>query len=169
MKRSFVIFLLMSVCAVASATDLAMGVVRLSLGMEKEAVLKALGQHYTVKSQPNLGEMHSIFKENKPPFTSIGYVSFREGKLTWASRQWADSKTVTASDYASTLFAAVESATLKSGSTATVRTTITRNPEMEIKQIEFVFSDRKISTLISDDRTHGKSVGIQEIISANKL
>ena len=168
MKRSFVVFLLMSVCAVASATDLAIGAVRVSLGMEKEAVLKALGQYYDVKSHPNLGDLHSIFKENKPPFTGIGNVSFHEGKLTWASRQWADSKTVTASDYASTLFAAIESATLQSGSAATVRTTITRNPEMEIKQIEFVFSDRKISTLISDDRTHGKSVSIQETISANK-
>jgi hypothetical protein len=67
------------------------------------------------------------------------------------------------------LFAAIEGATLKSGSAAKVRTRITRNPELEIKQIEFVFSDRKISTLISDDRTHGKSVSIQEMISANKL
>lgn len=169
MKRLFIIFLLMSVWATASATELVIGAVRLSLGMEKEAVLKALGQYYTVKSQPNLGELHSIFRENKPPFISIGSVSFYEGKLSWASRQWADSKTVTSSDYASTLFAAIESATLQSGSTATVRTTITRNPQMEIKQIEFVFSDRKISTLISDDRTYGKSAGIQEIISANKL
>jgi hypothetical protein len=61
MKRLFVIFLLTTVCAVVNATDLAIGAVRLSLGMEKEAVLKALGQYYTVKSQPNFGEHHSIF------------------------------------------------------------------------------------------------------------
>jgi hypothetical protein len=169
MKRSFVIFLLMSVCAVASATDLAIGAVRLSLGMEKETVLKALGQYYTVESQSNLDEMHSIFREDKPPFISIGAVSFRDDKLTWASRHWADSRTVTANDYASTLFAAIESATVTSGSLATVRTKITRTPELEIKQIEFVFSDRKISTLTTEGRTHGKSVTIQEIISANKL
>jgi len=166
MKRSFLIFLLMSVCALASATDLVIGAVRVSLGMEKEAVLKALGQYYTVKSQPNFGELHSIFREDKPPFISIGAVDFRDGKLDWASRHWADPRTVTASDYASTLFAVLESATVASGSLATVSTKITRTPESEIKQIEFVFSDRKISTLTSDDRTHGKSVTIQEMISA---
>lgn len=169
MKRSFVIFLLATVCAVANATDLSIGAVRIKLGTDKEAVLKALGKYYTVKRQSNFDEMHSIFKEDKPPFISIGAVSFRDDKLTWASRHWADSRTVTANDYASTLFAAIESATVSSESLATVRTKITRTPEVEIKQIEFVFSDRKISTLTAEGRSHGKSVTIQEIISANKL
>lgn len=169
MKRSFVIFLLISVCAVASATDLTIGAVRLSLGMQKDAALKALSQYYTLKSQPHLGDMYSIFIGDKPPFKNVGLITFHDGKLNWASRDWADSRTVAASDYASTLFAVIESATVRSGALVTVRTNITRNPEMEIKQIEFVFADRKISTIISDDRNYGKSVGIQEIISANKL
>jgi hypothetical protein len=101
----------------------------------------------------------------------VGTISFYQGKLTWISRQWGDfNMSNNPMEYSSALFAAIEGAAAASGSTATITTKISRIPSGEIKQIDFVFSDRKVTTIMADGRDQqlGKSVGITESMSANR-
>ena len=133
--------------------------------------LKKLKEFYVVterKSQST--EIYFITTGKEPNLKSLGTITFHEGKLDWISRNWGNfNMTNNPMEFASTLFAALEGAAAASGSTATIRTKISRIPSGEIKQIDFVFSDRKITTLISDGPAQGlgKQAGIDESVSAN--
>ncbi len=170
-KHLLNVFLLTLVLSAANASDLPIGAVRLSLGMEKENVLQKLKDFYGVTEQPMISSsLYSITADKKPNSKLLGMVTFREGKLVWISRRWGDFNTANNSmEYASALFAALEGAAAASGSTATITTKVSRVPSGEIKQIDFVFSDRKITTLISDGPAQGlgKQAGIDESVSAN--
>jgi hypothetical protein len=154
----------------ANATDLPLGAVRLSIGMDQKEALDKLGKLYTAMDQPHMGaNSFSIVSGKVPNLTFIGLVTFREGKLTWMSRDWGSfTRSSNPNDYGSALFAAIEGATSASGSMVRVDTKVTRAPELEIKQIDFVFSDRKITTLITESRSknYNSGMSISELVSA---
>ena len=171
MKKLLTAFVLSLVLSAANATDLPIGSVRLSLGMDKENALKKLKEVYGVTEQKMMsGNFYTVTTGKEPNFKLQGTLTFREGKVTWVSRTWGNfNMTNNSMEYASTLFAALEGAAAASGTTATITTKISRGPSGEIKQIDFVFSDRKITTLITDGRDQelGKQASITESISAN--
>ena len=165
--KAFFASLLMFLCiSVANATNLAIGAVNLSLGMEQALALKQLSSLYKVVDQPLMAHnSYTVVAGKDASSKLLGIVTFSEGKLKWASRNWgmfnfSDSSVV----YANTLFAVIEAATTASGSTAVISTKITRAPDLEVKNINFVFADRKISVLISEDKNYGRQANISEII-----
>jgi hypothetical protein len=171
MRHLLTAFLLTLALSAANATDLPIGSVMLSLGMDKENALKKLKESYGVLEQKIRGsEIYTVTSGKEPNFKFLGTVTFREGKLAWISRNWGNFNMANnPMEYASALFAALEGAAAASGSTATITTKVSRVPSGEIKQIDFVFSDRKITTLISDGPAQGlgKQAGIDESVSAN--
>jgi hypothetical protein len=172
MKKLLTTFVLSFVLFGANATDLPLGSVMLSLGMEQENVLKKLKEFYGVHEQPLISSsLFTVTVDKRPNSKLLGTISFYQGKLTWVGRQWGDfNMSHNPMEYSSALFAAIEGAAAASGSTATITTKISRVPSGEIKQIDFVFSDRKITTMMSDGRDQqlGKSVGITESISTHR-
>jgi hypothetical protein len=154
----------------ASAKELPLGAVRLSIGMDQKEALDKLGKLYTAIDQPHMGaNSFSIVSGKAPNSTFIGMISFYEGKINWMSRDWGNfTKSSNPNDYGSALFAAIEGATSASGSMVRVDTKVTRAPELEIKQIDFVFSDRKITTLITESRSknYNSGMSISESVSS---
>lgn len=171
MKKLLTTFVLSFVLFGANATNLPIGSVELSLGMDQENVLKKLKEFYGVNEQPQISSsFYTTTADKRPNSKFLGTISFYREKLMWISRSWGDFKmSNNPMEYSSALFAAIEGAAAASGSTATITTTISRVPSGEIKQIDFVFSDRKITTIMADGRDQelGKSVGITESVSAH--
>lgn len=168
MKHIVTALLLSFFFITASAKELSIGIVRLSLGMDQEVVLNELRKSYNVKEQE--GNYYFVSSGKEPNFKYLGHVTFSNRKLSSIQRDWGSFKlSNTSVEYASTLFAAIESATVVSGSSAKVSTRISRNPDFEVKQIDFVFTDRKITALTTESRDprYGRQAGISETVSSN--
>lgn len=151
----------------ARASDLSIGSVSLSLGMEQAAVMKELKARFHVV--PMAGDSNMFFlSESKPPNVSvIGGVSFENGRLAWIQRNWGSFSGKTNSvEVTKALFSAIESAKASFGASAIVSTTVRRIPGAEFKSVYFVFPGRKITVTTTDgDAKHGQHVSIDESVS----
>ena len=155
------------VLSVAHATDLPIGSVSLSLGMDQSTVMKELHAHFHVISVTGNKNMFFV-SENKPPNVNvIGGVSFENGRLSWIQRNWGSfSGKINPVEVSKALFSAVESAKASSGGSAVLTTSVQRIPGAEFKSIYFTFPGRKITVSTTDgDAKYGQQVSIEESVS----
>src|SRR5690606_2933230 len=100
------------------------------------------------------GQVDMFFlSESKPPNVQvIGGISFRNGRLSWIQRTWGNfDGDNNAADIAKAIFAALESATVASGSEATITTTLQRVPGLEFRTINYQFPGRKVTVTTTED------------------
>lgn len=163
----YVSLLLLCISSNAHATDLPIGAVPLSLGMEQTTVMKELRAHFHVVTVTGSSNMFYL-SESKPPNVSvIGGVSFENGRLAWIQRNWGSfAGKVNSVAVTKALFSAIDSAKAASGASAVVNTSVQRVPGAEFKSVYFVFPDRKITVSTTDgDAKYGQQVRIEESIS----
>jgi hypothetical protein len=59
-----------------------LGGVRLELGAPEAVVRRQLEEHHTITSGG------FVITKGGPPFSSVGSVTFKDGKLAWATKSW---------------------------------------------------------------------------------
>lgn len=154
------------ILSVAHATDLPIGSLSLSLGMDQSTVMKELHERFHVI--PVTGKNMFFVSESKPPNVHmIGGVSFENGRLSWIQRNWGSfSGQINPVAVSKALFSAIESARTSSGGSAAVSTSVQRIPGAEFKSIYFTFPSRKITVSTTDgDEKYGQLVSIDESVS----
>jgi len=151
--------------------DPSAGDIYLSLGMPEAVLIEKLkGFHVSpvpgsntygiaVKTKDNIGDLYKW----------IGSITFTDKKLTFISRTWYqsfnDGQTFDLADKLYHLFKQEmgERGELR----VTIKTTSTRDPDKELKSIEIIAGNKKVSLLITDSekKEYGRQVSIAEAIS----
>jgi hypothetical protein len=136
--------------------------------MEQAEVLKKLDSLYHVGNMEGDRNTFAISEGIPGNYSSIGGVSFDNGRLAWIQRRWGRFEgKVDSIDVTQALFSAIESAKGISGASASVSTEVTRVPGAETQCIYFAFPGRKITVLstVTSDGTYAKDVSISESVS----
>jgi hypothetical protein len=84
------------------------GGMMLHLGMGQAETLQLFGTIYDVKAVATAPGSFLIWSKGQPA-DYIGSVTFADGRLAYASRQWANTNTVNATDYAASVIDALRS------------------------------------------------------------
>lgn len=166
-RRTLLLLALFSGAFTAHAGELAIGGVTLSLGKERELTIRAL-QAASFSLSPNCSATASclVFERKRPDSTAIGSVTFKDGRLIAASRQWgAFQNRVNPVQISKALLAALESAQAATGAEPSIKSQVQRAPGAEFTTLEFVFPGRRVSVLTTDgDSKYGQQVSISEFI-----
>jgi len=168
MRLPIAIILAMSV-STAFAIDLPIGSVRFELGADQSSVMKRAEANFHVVSVSGQVDMFFLSESKPPNVQVIGGISFRNGRLSWIQRTWGNfDGDNNAADIAKAIFAALESATVASGSEATITTTLQRVPGLEFRTINYQFPGRKVTVTTTEDasRRGGSQVSVEESISS---
>jgi hypothetical protein len=148
------------------AADLSIGVLRLTLGADKAAVMRDAGSRYKVLTvSNNSDEFFLVDAQNNGVI--LGRVVFSGGKLVEVTRKWGSfDSTASNTDIGKALFGAIESAAANTDARAVVRTRVNRVPGAEWKSVFLEFPGRTITvtTTDADAASGGKSVDIDESI-----
>ena len=171
MLRSLVLSCAGLLCASAFAADFAIGNMPITLGADKEAVMNEAQSRFTIV--PLTGNPDTVFFSDRkaPNINVIGGVTFANGKLVSAQRNWGSfNGKVSPIEIHKALFAALEHATAQSGTQAVVTTSLQRIPGTEFKSIYFEFPGRRVylSASDADPAQGGKSVSIEEAVFIRK-
>lgn len=166
MPRRLVFLSLLLATLASQANELTLGPVTLSIGLERGPVLNSLQAHFTVS--PNCSDTASclVFKGSQSSGTHVGSVTFKDGRLVAASRQWGDFKdSVNPVLVTKALLAALESAQAASGSSAQIASSVTKVPGAELTSLQFTFPGRKVSVLTTNGNSKfWQQVSISEFI-----
>ena len=166
MPSRLLLLSLVLAAATSQASELTLGSVALSIGLERAPLLSALQANFTVS--PNCSDTAAclVFEGPQSTGTYVGSVTFKDGRLVGASRQWGGFK-----DHANpvlvtkALLAALESAATASGSRADVSSSLTRVPGADMVTLQFTFPGRRVSVLTTDGNSkYGQQVSISEFI-----
>lgn len=155
--------------SVSIATELPIGSVRFKLGADQSSVMKQAEATFHVVSVSGQSDMFFLSESKPPNVEVIGGISFKNGRLTWIQRTWGNFHgEAKAADIAKAIFAAIESATVASGSDATITTALQRVPGLEFRTINYQFPGRKVTvtTTEGDSRRGGSQVSIEESVSS---
>ena len=168
MPPRFLLLSLLLAAANSQANELTLGPVTLSLGLERGPLLGSLQAYFTVS--PNCSDTAAclVFEGPQSSGTYVGSVTFKDGRLVGASRQWGEFKDrVNPVLVTKALLAALESAGAASGSRASVSSSLTRVPGADIATLHFNFPGRRVSVLTTDGNSkYGQQVSISEFIVA---
>lgn len=151
----------------AAGADLAIGTMRFVIGTDQRSVMQEVRTRFHVVPLQGNADMYFLSESKPPNVRVLGGISFSNGRLVWAQRNWGQFEgKVTSTDVSKTMFAAIESATAAAGTSATVSTKIQRIPGAEFKSIYFDFPGRKITITSTDgDASNGgKQLSIEESI-----
>jgi hypothetical protein len=77
----------------AQQPSLQVGGIELTLGMTQDAVLERLTRVYDVRHIDESSGAWVVVRRGGPPFETIGSVSFAKSRLTFISKDWAQSRT----------------------------------------------------------------------------
>jgi hypothetical protein len=98
--------------------SIAIGSIRLTLGMPQDAAITALAGQYTVSQIGDSGEWELSTKDG----TSIGWVDFNNNQLIGVTKEWLPEDQTSAFDAASRIYSALNDITNNSPTTCIVET-----------------------------------------------
>lgn len=147
----------------AQQADLFLAGTTVRLGMPKATVLGALeGKYNLTQTDEN---SWFIMEKGGPPYKHIGGLAFKDGKLSWASKDWGSFGERGTLDFANDLFSLLSNLGQEGEAVALIKTsTPVRQPGTTLKQIQLIFPNKKITLLVAEDREKGSSVSMQEIL-----
>jgi hypothetical protein len=166
MQPRLLLLSLVLAATTSQANELTLGPVALSIGLERGPLLSSLQANFTVS--PNCSDTAAclVFEGPQSTGTYVGSITFKDGRLVGASRNWGDFK-----DRANpvlvtkALLAALESAAAVSGSRASISSSLTRVPGADMVTLQFTFPGRRVFVSTTDgDSKYGQQVSISEHI-----
>ncbi|HKH49415.1 MAG TPA: hypothetical protein VKM72_32500, partial [Thermoanaerobaculia bacterium] len=108
-----------------------LGGIEMRLGMPKAAILGALEDKYQLT---NAGEdSWFIMEKGDPPSKVIGGIAFKEGRLSWISRDWSNFEKATALDFARDFFSLLANLSEEGKSVALIHTSTVRQPGLTLR------------------------------------
>lgn len=125
-------------------------------------------KHFRVIPVTGNPDTFFLLDSNAPTTKVVGGISFKNGRLCWAQRNWGNfDGSDRADEIAKAIYSAIESATAAAGSAATISTKVNRVPGAEYRSTYLVFPEHKVSITVSDgDTSHGgRQVTVDESIS----
>jgi len=144
---------------------IAMGVVRLWLGMERRDVINRLRSQYTVRptheDDPS-GSLMVVTKEG-PPFSVLGTVYFRGARLSSVYRDWSPDDQERAFEFASLVYGVFSELIKEGKSSCMISAGAGQAPDSEQKTVTFSCGAKRIevSTLIY---SQGRGAMITEML-----
>lgn len=133
--------------ATAESTEIIIGGVEAQLGMSESDLMPKLRELYGVNVvRPGVYQIAQ--KENAE--MTVAVVEFREGKLTWASRDLGAYEGEPVSQFGHAFFAAVEATKIGDSVPIRISTDQTKTPGYAVKVITLEFPDRKIVLYVGD-------------------
>lgn len=139
--------------------------ISMRLGMSKTEVVSNLEKYgYNLTRLSN----DSWIIQKKSPFSgifeSVGTVSFKDGKLIQASKDWGTFKGTEAKALGMALFSVLNNIKKEEENLSILTTRTSRQPKTIVHQVNMVFGKKKITLFVSEGE-HGAQVEIIEILS----
>ena len=148
-----------------SQSSMVLGGIELSLGMQKEIVLKQLRQ-YQLDSLSSDSWDVSLKKSIHGKNESIGGVHFRNNKLFSIDRNWGQANDIQTAELFSKLFAALNTIANKPQPSAMIHTYVLDEPEASSKYIAITINGRLFHISIDSIIGYVGHVRISESIDA---
>lgn len=143
--------------------------VELQIGMSKIEAIDLLMSAYNVKKVKNAPtDQYAIempAKTSSEPYY-MGFIAFKDDKLCWVSVERKTIHGQEAAELADALYLILTSLNAQGENIASTKTTITRYENMTIQILNFIFTTRKVTIIISDHGKDGKQVQVTEVVQA---
>ncbi len=167
----FIGLILIFVLPRVHATDLKIGSLTLSIGMEQADVMEELRSRFHIVRVLGAKSMFFVSEDKAAKARPIGSLAFENGQISWIERNWGTfSGRISPVEVTKALLSAMESAKTLSGSSAVISTSVKRSHGAEFKSVHFVFPDRKIIVVTTNgDAERGQHVRIYERVDNNDV
>jgi len=165
----FIVLILISVLPSVHATDLKIGSLTLSPGMEQADVMEELRSRFHLVRVSGAKSMFFVSEDKTDKARPIGSLAFENGQISWIERNWGVfSGRISPVEVTKALLSAIESAKTSSGSSVVINTSVKRSHGAEFKSVHFVFPDRKVIVVTTNgDTERGHHVRIYERVDNN--
>ncbi len=142
----------------------------LQLGMPRDAIIAKLSANYEVTKVQATGDDWIVAGKNNPENWE-GYLGFRGGKLTYASRSWtqgAEDKYA----FAQSLWGAMSQMDSEGQHSCSFDVPTTRSPAAEIRYVRFYCGAKRIEIMLTNvfnGEGQGQHVSISEVLSSESF
>lgn len=136
--------------------------IEMKLGMPKSVIWSALEGKYKLANVE--ADIWVIEEITGPPHRLIGGLAFKDGKLSWISKDWGGSGRESSLDFAKDLFSLLANLAEGGKGVAMIETNTVRQPGLTLYHLSLVFPGRRILINIVEDRLKGDSISMQEVI-----
>ena len=134
---------------------LSIGAVTLRLGMSKDAALSTLGKHYALKRDLPSTELFDNWRiQDKTADEILGFVRFRSGKLTLASKIWThENKEYSGADTAGIIYKVLSKFVAEGKMNCAIQTFASQQRSgpggLEFRQAEITCGHRQIDVTLT--------------------
>lgn len=158
-----VLVLLSLASPAAAAPEIPLGTVALALGAEEKNVRPALEKAYRLEEIR--GGLFQV-TDKKDIAKLHGIVEFREGKVTYASRDLGAFEGEGVREFGRALYAAIEGASTGSSTAVKIETQTDANSSYALNMITLVFPDQRKIVLYLGRDAGAVDASMEEILSA---
>jgi hypothetical protein len=150
--------------ALSEEAHLSLCGIDMRMGMPKQQILNKLRQNYKLEKYPEKDNWR-IVQRMGSHWEILGWVNFRDEKLSWASKMWGEGIN-TATEFGSALFTILSNLKRGGYQVPAVVTGTVRQPGVDMEVIEFDFGEKKLTIIVSHGGSNGESVTIQETLQS---
>ena len=143
---------------------------RFKLGMSKDQVVTQLVTSFDVagpsgRTSPCESTCTIWEKAAGPPYTMVGSVAFRDGKLSSATKYWDPVDQQKAAPFARSVYGVIAELVKDGKTTCTIQTGQSESPGNEQKAAFIICGDRKIEILVMRDDKLGEIGTVSELLT----
>jgi hypothetical protein len=143
-----------------------LGSERLALGMPKDPVITNLSAIYDVRPVGEGKASWLVSTKSGPPFTYLGDVVFKDGKLNSVLKAWGPEDSEKGVELATTLYGVLDGFSQEGRRDCEVTVGQQHEPGFESKTISISCGNKGVTIDLRDSEKMGKSANITEILQA---
>lgn len=153
--------------AIQEAIEL--GATHLTLGMPKDVVVSRLAEAYNVEPASKAdNDSWLIWSKGESRKRLVGNVSFRNGKLVWAVKQWTLSGQSQGAEFAKALYGVILEFARHGKKVCAIDAGETQSPKAEIRNVYITCGQKYISISIIRTPEHPEAATVEEVLDGRK-